>query len=125
MIRRRLKFDFKGEAGMEYQFFRDFKAHHGTLVGWHFQYLSICILGLLILAFFSSGCSNEKPRKPASAPIPITVGMVTQKAVPIQLRAIGNVQAYSTVTVKSRVAGQIMQVHFKEGEDVRKGISCL
>ena len=106
---------------MGFQFFRDFKAHHGTLVGWHFQYLSICILGLLILAFFSSGCSNEKSKKPASPPIPVTVGTATSKTVPVQLRAIGNVQAYSTVTVKSRVAGQIMRVYFKEGDDMKKG----
>ncbi|MGB9628756.1 MAG: efflux RND transporter periplasmic adaptor subunit [Thermodesulfobacteriota bacterium] len=49
------------------------------------------------------------------------VTQVIQKAVPVQIHAIGNVQAYSSVTVKSRVPGQIMRVYFKEGEDVRKG----
>jgi multidrug efflux system membrane fusion protein len=34
---------------------------------------------------------------------------------------IGNVQAYSTVSLKSRVAGQIIRVYFKEGDDVKKG----
>jgi multidrug efflux system membrane fusion protein len=46
---------------------------------------------------------------------------VVQKAVPIEIRAIGNCQAYSTVTVKSMVAGEISQVHFTEGQDVKKG----
>ncbi len=46
---------------------------------------------------------------------------VTQKAVPVEIRAIGNCQAYSTVSVKSMVAGEISQVHFKEGQDVAKG----
>ena len=106
---------------MAYQVCRDFKAHGGTLMKGRFHTLFIGVFGLMLLAIFSSGCSNEKPRKPASAPIPITVGMVTQKAVPIQLRAIGNVQAYSTVTVKSKVGGELVHVHFTEGQDVKKG----
>ncbi len=103
---------------MEYQFF---KAHHGSWTKGHFQSLLIGILGLVILAVFSSGCSNEKSKKPVSAPIPITVSTAIQKTVPVQLRAIGNVQAYSTVTVKSKVGGELVRVHFTEGQDVKKG----
>ena len=103
---------------MEYQFF---KAHGGTLMKGRFHALFIGIFVLLHLAVFSSGCSNEKPRKPASAPIPVIVGAATQKTVPVQLRAIGNVQAYSTVTVKSKVGGELVRVHFTEGQDVKKG----
>ena len=103
---------------MEYQFF---KAHHGLWMKRYFQSLFIGILGLLLLTIFSSGCSNEKQGKPASAPIPVIVGAATQKTVPVQLRAIGNVQAYSTVTVKSKVGGELVRVHFTEGQDVKKG----
>jgi multidrug efflux system membrane fusion protein len=46
---------------------------------------------------------------------------VIQKTVPLEIRVIGNVQAYSTVTVKCMVAGEISQVHFTEGQDVKKG----
>jgi multidrug efflux system membrane fusion protein len=49
------------------------------------------------------------------------VRTVTQKTVPLQLRAIGNVQAYSTVTIKSKVGGELVGVHFTEGQDVKKG----
>jgi len=49
------------------------------------------------------------------------VGIVIQKAVPVQIRVIGNVQAYSTITVKSIVGGEISQVHFTEGQDVKRG----
>jgi multidrug efflux system membrane fusion protein len=102
-----------------------FKTHQGVLMKGKFQSLFIRILGgilgLLLLAVFSSACSNDKSQKPASISFPVTVSTVTQKTVPVQLRAIGNVQAYSTVTVKSRVPGQIMRVYFKEGEDVKKG----
>jgi multidrug efflux system membrane fusion protein len=49
------------------------------------------------------------------------VSTATQKTVPVQLRAIGNVQAYATVIVKSKVGGEIIRVHFTEGQDVKKG----
>jgi multidrug efflux system membrane fusion protein len=49
------------------------------------------------------------------------VGTTIQKTVPVQLRAIGNVQAYSTVSVKSKVGGEIVRVYFTEGQEVKKG----
>ncbi len=55
------------------------------------------------------------------ATVPVITGNVTQKTVPVQLRNIGNVQAYSTVIVKSQIGGQLVRVHFTEGQDVRKG----
>jgi multidrug efflux system membrane fusion protein len=121
MIRRRLKFIFKGEAGMAYRLCRDFKAHVGTSMKGRFHPLFIVVFGLLLLAIFSSACSNDKSRKPVSAPIPVTVSAAIQKMVPVQLRVIGNVQAYSTVTVKSLVGGELVGVNFTEGQDVKKG----
>ena len=79
------------------------------------------ILGLFLLTLFSSGCSDEKSKRPVSVPIPVTVSTAIQKTVPVQLRAIGNVQAYSTVMVKSKVGGELVSVHFTEGQDVKKG----
>ena len=81
---------------------RLFEAHRDTRMRATLRSLLIGILGLLFLAFFSSACSNEKSKKPVSAPIPVTVSIAIQKTVPVELRAIGNVQAYSTVTVKSK-----------------------
>ncbi|MBL8215550.1 MAG: efflux RND transporter periplasmic adaptor subunit [Bryobacterales bacterium] len=46
---------------------------------------------------------------------------VIQQDVPLELRAIGNVEAHSSVAVKSRVAGMIKSVRFTEGQDVKKG----
>ena len=40
---------------------------------------------------------------------------------PVQVTAIGNVEAYSTVSVKAQVGGQLSRVHFREGQDVKKG----
>ena len=54
-------------------------------------------------------------------PVPVLVAQVVQKTVPIQLHAIGTVEAYSTVSVKSQIDGYIAAVSFHEGQDIRKG----
>jgi multidrug efflux system membrane fusion protein len=55
------------------------------------------------------------------AGVPVTLGTVTARNVPVYVNGIGSVQAYNTVTVKSRVDGQIVAVDFKEGEEVKQG----
>jgi membrane fusion protein, multidrug efflux system len=54
-------------------------------------------------------------------PVPVTVAAVQQQTVPVRLQAIGNVEPYSTVAVKARVGGQILEVNFREGQPVKKG----
>ena len=68
------------------------------------------------------GCSADSNKKatPQKA-VPVVVGSVIQKSVPVQLSAIGSVQPSATVSVRSLVGGKIVAVHFKEGQDVRKG----
>jgi multidrug efflux system membrane fusion protein len=53
--------------------------------------------------------------------VPVMADTVMQKAVPVEIRSIGNVQAYSTVTIKAMVAGEVSQVHFVEGQEVWRG----
>ena len=53
--------------------------------------------------------------------VPVRVARVEQKDVPVQLNAIGNVEAYSIVEVKPQVDGELSKVYFKEGENVSKG----
>src|SRR6266851_4958306 len=63
---------------------------------------------------------------PATSPgIPVTGGTVAVADVPVFLNAIGTVQAYNMVTIKSRVDGQIVRVDFTEGEDVKAGAPLL
>jgi membrane fusion protein, multidrug efflux system len=54
-------------------------------------------------------------------PIPVQVAAVQQKTMPIFLTALGTVTAYNTVTIKSRVDGQLMLVPVSEGQTVREG----
>lgn len=53
--------------------------------------------------------------------VPVVVVTAAQKSVPVQIRAVGNVEPYSTVAVKSQVTGVLQKAHFREGEDVKKG----
>jgi multidrug efflux system membrane fusion protein len=59
---------------------------------------------------------------PAAAPgVPVTAGTVAVADVPVLLNAIGAVQAFNMVTIKSRVDGQIMRIDFTEGQEIKAG----
>jgi membrane fusion protein, multidrug efflux system len=62
---------------------------------------------------------NGKGKGPP--PIPVNVVAVQQETIPVRLNAIGNVEAFSSVAVKARVGGQILEVNFREGQPVKKG----
>ena len=81
------------------------------------------VLFFLIVASLLYGCSpsGRTPAKESPKPVPVTIGAAVQKSIPIQARAIGTVEAYSTVSVKTMIGGQIRKVGFSEGQDVRKG----
>ncbi|MGH9603255.1 MAG: efflux RND transporter periplasmic adaptor subunit [Terriglobales bacterium] len=78
------------------------------------------VLSGLFLAMLLGGCSKQQAAPPPPA-APVSVAKVEQKSVPLELRVIGAVEAYSTVDVKAQVDGQLTEVHFTEGQDVRKG----
>lgn len=81
---------------------------------------------LVALVSLLGGCSSgpggaATEGRAGPLAVPVTVAKVVAKDVPIQIRAIGNVQPYSSVTVKSQVKGQIAEVHFQEGQRVAHG----
>lgn len=59
-------------------------------------------------------------RKGAGGDVPVTVALVSQKNVPVEVQVIGNVEAYSTISVKAQVTGQLTSVNFHEGDFVKK-----
>jgi multidrug efflux system membrane fusion protein len=81
------------------------------------------LAGLIFLAGCSDGPSAEEPKGKSKErpPVPVEVATVISKDVPEQVTAIGNVEAYSTVAVKSRVSGELLGVHFQEGQEVKEG----
>jgi membrane fusion protein, multidrug efflux system len=84
-------------------------------------------LGLILVVALvapMAACSEgkvESKTPPRRAAIPVAVAAVEQKAVPLLVQAIGSVEAYSVVSVRAQVGGELMRVHIKEGQDVKKG----
>src|SRR5215472_15774387 len=54
-------------------------------------------------------------------PMPVAAAPVQRRDMPIYLRGLGSVTPLNTVTVKSRVDGELVEVNFKEGQEVNKG----
>jgi membrane fusion protein, multidrug efflux system len=61
------------------------------------------------------------PGGAGGAPVPVLGGTVKKQDVPIYFNGIGTVQAYNTVTVRVRVDGQIKEIDYKEGQEVKTG----
>lgn len=80
----------------------------------------------LAAAACSSGTATERTpsgagRGAASGPVPVTTAKVLEKAVPLELAAIGSGEPFSTVSIHAQVTGVLTAVRFKEGDDVQKG----
>ncbi len=73
----------------------------------------------LAVAALLTGCSRKTP--PASPVVPVLVAQVTQQTLPLELSSFGTVEANMSATIKSQVAGILTEVHFKEGQEVKKG----
>ena len=90
------------------------------------------ILGVVVLAAVIGGTLFRRNRveaaqsKKADAaasqrPIPVLGAPVVSRDMPVYLRGLGTVIAFNTVTIKSRVDGELVKVNFKEGQEVRAG----
>ena len=79
------------------------------------------VAALLGLAGCSENRGGAQARPAPPPPVPVGAATAEQRSVPVQVTAVGTVQAYTTVGVKSQVAGQIRQVHFTEGQEVTRG----
>lgn len=92
----------------------------------------LCLLPIIALAL--AGCSSQGvnagspggggkggKKGQGGGDVPVTVATVTERTVPVEINVIGNVEAYSTISVKAQVGGELTKVHFKEGDFVKKG----
>jgi len=85
---------------------------------------SFLIVSSLILAIVLLGCSRNPAAQikgPGKQAALVTTGMVMEKAMPVDIRVIGSVEAYTAVHVKAQVSGQLMKVQFRQGDDVKAG----
>jgi multidrug efflux system membrane fusion protein len=88
-----------------------------------------------LVAVVSAGCAGEEGAAATSAAgggrggrggtaaagIPVTVGQVVQKSMPIEISVIGAAEPFSTVAIRAQTTGQLTAVNFTEGDDVRQG----
>jgi len=82
-----------------------------------FAALGIGFLSIIMLISCTTESKVQEKRPPGA---PVNVATVIQKDVPVQLRVIGRVEAYSAVSIKALVEGELWKVYFKEGQDVEK-----
>jgi multidrug efflux system membrane fusion protein len=90
----------------------------------------LTLAGCLVVACLAmAGCNNSSVKaggpggrgRGTEGPVPVVVAMVSQRDVPINVDVIGNVEAYSTISVKAQVGGELTKVSFHEGDSVKKG----
>lgn len=83
----------------------------------------IAIVALVAATVLGSptGCARKKAERMPQPAVPVTAGVAVTKDVPVTLGVIGTVEAFNTVSVTARVSGELLQVSFKEGQDVDKG----
>src|SRR5882724_1304143 len=87
------------------------------------QIVSVLVLVLLLLLLwrFLGNQSAPKAAGGRGEVVPVETTLVTQQDVPLQIKAIGNVEALSTVAVHSQVEGTLLRVGFAPGQEVKKG----
>ena len=88
------------------------------------------VFGLtLAICAVLAGCSSKQAKSAkASGPppaVPVGVATVKQGDFNVYLTGLGSVQAFNTVSLKTRIDGQIMQVNFREGQDVKAGETLI
>ena len=82
------------------------------------------VVVLLLVWFFGFREAADKrppPPNPWMGPTPVHVVSVTQEDLKVHIKAIGSVVPLNTVTVRSRVEGQLLRVLFDEGQQVKAG----
>ena len=83
-----------------------------------YQHVLIAPLTALLL----TGCSSPKAQTAgALPPTPVSVAIAAQESLPVDVRAIGMVEPFETVQVKSQIPGELMKIHFTEGGNVNQG----
>jgi membrane fusion protein, multidrug efflux system len=77
---------------------------------------------VVFLLLATAGCSEKAAPKPTGeTSVPVVVTKATRTSIPVELRAIGTGQASKTVSVESQVAGIVKDVHYRQGQFVKKG----
>lgn len=83
---------------------------------WWLWLATICVVGAGLYLWAAHGNSPKGP--PIAPALPVSANVAKRGDLDIYLSQIGTVTPFATVTVRSRVAGQILKLNFKEGQVV-------
>lgn len=77
-------------------------------------FATTCVAAFLLIA-----CKGPATGPPAAPPaVPVTVATASSQSAPLEIKVVGTVEPSSKVEVKSQIGGQLLSVHFNEGQDV-------
>jgi membrane fusion protein, multidrug efflux system len=79
------------------------------------------IVPVFLLGAALAGCTRAERKPPAPPAVPVTAAAVEKMDVPLEVTAVGHVDAYSNVAIRTRVGGEVTKVAFREGQDVKAG----
>lgn len=89
---------------------------------------SVVLVGV---ALALAGCSSQKQEQPGAGgmaamlarmpAVPVTVAVAAREAVPLEVHAVGSIEPFTTVQIKSQIAGELLRAHFQEGSQVKQG----
>jgi multidrug efflux system membrane fusion protein len=88
------------------------------------QVVSVVVLVLLLVLlwrFLGDRSTTKVTGAGRGEVVPVEIATVTQQDVPIQIKAIGNVEAFSTIAVRSQIEGTLLRVGFVPGQEVKRG----
>jgi membrane fusion protein, multidrug efflux system len=100
---------------------------------WWILLLLAVVLGGVYWYFHSRGAqanglgaaSGDNGGMPQMGPIPVVVATAHRGDLPVYFNGLGTVTAFNTVTVRSRVDGQIVKINFTEGQFVKEGDALI
>lgn len=86
-------------------------------------FLTCVCLFVFVMAFLtvSGGCARKAEKPKGRPPALVVTAAASQQDVPVQLKAIGTMEASESVTVRTQISGELVKVAFREGQDVLKG----
>jgi len=91
----------------------------------HLVGLSLLTAAAVAVSACSRSEAQQQPRQGAGggqgAAIPVTIGQVVVKPMPLDVQVVGTAEAFSTVAVRAQITGELTSVNFKQGDDVQEG----
>jgi multidrug efflux system membrane fusion protein len=85
----------------------------------------LAVLPALAATAILAACGGRGTQGPTRPSVPVTVGRVVLKTVPVTFRAIGHVEPIATVAIKARIGGELQKVWFAEGQSVAQGATLF